>query len=234
MEALFRLSMPTTLKALTLYEDADGFYELLETNDRPTLPMLAVTLLKASTRLESLAISFVADAQDFFLPLSLLRDPALTNFPLLRFIALTSNQLSLSKGEVAVNYLLCTAGTGALRMPMLQVMELWNGRQGEAAIFRYEREPSDTVATLAWISSWDFFPDAEVVAQWEEVALSHGCRGLLVESERISAPPVCPGSMLKHLHLRRQILHPLSLYQVQREAEDAADLQAWIAAYEIE
>ncbi|KAI0907143.1 hypothetical protein F4823DRAFT_630598 [Ustulina deusta] len=234
MEALFRLSMPIMLKAITWYEDDDGIYELLETNDHPTLPKLAAALLKASTQLESLAISFIADAQYFFMSLSSTKSPALHTFPRLRFIALTSNQLSLKTGTSLVNNLLSTAGTAALRMPMLQIMELWNGRQGEAAIFRYEREPSIAIGTLVWISSWNFFPDVEVVAQWKEVALNHGCRRFLVESDRVSAPPVCPGSILKHLRLQRQILHPISLYQIQREAEDAADIQAWAAAYEIE
>lgn len=230
MEVLLRHCMPIMLKELTLYEDYDGFYELLETSDRSSLPQLAAAISGASTQLESLAVSFIIDARDFFLPFSTIRDPALPDFPRLQFIVLTSNELSSDKSPICVNNLLRTAGSSALKMPELQVMELWNGRRGEAAIFRYERRPSNTVAIIRWSSSWDFSPDLEVIAQWKEVAHKQRCRELIVSSDRIPAPSICPGSVLKYIYLRHRILHSLSLYQIQQEADEADHSQAWDAA----
>ncbi|KAK9770604.1 putative F-box domain-containing protein [Seiridium cardinale] len=218
MEVLLRRCMPTMLKELTLYEDYDGFYELFETNiNRSSLPQFATTILDASTQLESLAVSFVIDARDFFHPLSPTKDLALPNFPRLQFVILTSHELSLDKSPKAINNLLYAAGNTALKMPKLQVMELWNGRRGEAAIFR----------------SWDFVFDPEVVNRWREVAFRHRCAELVTKSDRIPAPPICPGSILKYLYLRHRILSPLSLYQIQQEADEAQDAQAWGAASSI-
>jgi hypothetical protein len=224
MEVLFQRCIPSTLKELTLYEDFDGFYKPLKTGGRPSLPKLSAAILGASTKLDLLAVSFVIDARDFFLPFSPMSDLAPPGFPQLQFIAITSDDLDPSKGAEHVNNLLYSAGNAALRMPKLQVMELWNGRPGEAAVFRYERSPPDIVATLTWSSSWTFFPNPKVFDQWRKVADKHMCPGFRMNLSKMPAGPGCPGSILKYLRLRHQIVHPLSLHEIQKDIDEAQDI----------
>lgn len=226
MQVLLRNVLSSKLKELTLYEDDDGFYETLKdvfrNSNRLRIPELAAKVRGASTQLESLAVSFVIDARDFFaLPK---RELAVDNFPRLEFCILTSRVLR-ERNDGHINQLLRAAGNAALKMPKLRVMELWNARQEEAAIFRYQQKPFNTVE-LAWSSSWDFSLDPKVVAHWEKVALKHGCRELSTTTCRIETPLAGPGSILKYLHLRHRILNPLSLWQIQQEADDANRIQA--------
>lgn len=226
MEVLSPNVLSRKLKELTLYEDGDVSFKTLQDvinhNNRLRLRRIAAKVRGATSQLESLAISFVIDARDFFaLPK---KELAVDNFPRLEFCILTSTVLR-GRNDGQINQLLHAAGDAALNMPKLRVMELWNAHQGEAAVFRYQQKPFNTVE-LAWSSSWDFFLDAKVVAHWEKVALEHGCRELSTISDRIEAPLAGPGSVLKYLHLRHRILNPLSLWQIQQEADDAIREQA--------
>ncbi|KAI2611847.1 hypothetical protein GGR54DRAFT_643295 [Hypoxylon sp. NC1633] len=234
-EAIFRPYVPPALRRLCWYDDDDSYYELLGTEARQDSPRLAAILVKVSRQLESLAVSFVIDARDFFRSFYPGRvhisEKKYPEFPRLESIALTSNELSPSESSENINNLLHAAGNAAARMPSIRTMELWNGQPGEAAIFCCNRT-ADAV-TISWLTTWDIPLEPRVITAWKNVGIQHRLYSLIVETDRIPPPPICPGSILRHLRLQRQVLHPISLYQIQREADEAADAQAWAAAYEI-
>lgn len=218
------------VKELTLYEDYDDLKERAERPDLPTSPELAAAIFRISQRLESLAVSFLIDARDFF-PLNgeIASNPTVSIFPSLEFVILTSKDLRYDNPAECINDLLYDAGQTALKMPKLRVMELWNARNGKAAIFRYQRKPFNQ-AEITWTrhqsTHWSFSPCAKVEKQWTVVARSHGCRELTISSAWMDPSRLGLSSVLNDLHLRHLILTPVSLWQIQREIEQIRQLKA--------
>ncbi|KAK3329760.1 hypothetical protein B0H66DRAFT_597324 [Apodospora peruviana] len=95
--------------------------------------------------------------------------------------------------RIGTKNLLEAAGKAALRMPMLQKLEIWNAKAGEGAIFRYERS-----GIITWFTSWPLNLDPGVIQVWDSSY----------------------GSTLHMIELKEQMLHPVFLYQIQWEAEN--------------
>jgi hypothetical protein len=118
-------------------------------------------------------------------------------------------------------------GGAAERMPKLETLELWNGDKQYGAVFRYERslrsaDGRQRVPVITVMTSWTaYFPlDPLVLEQWRTVALKHTGLELVVKTGSMPAPAHSYGSVLPFLKLRRLVLHPVSLHQVQWEAEN--------------
>lgn len=231
---VFNFWLPMSLKQLVIFEDFHGMIHKSPGDVRPTSHDLGLALAKASRRFESLSLAFVVDARDFFgafrpdtwQPSSALSPES--RWENLTTLALTSRRLRIDRGEERANDLLQAAGHAALGMPKLEVLEIWNAQKGEAGVFRYERAQAreacgrvrDYLTVVAWCGSWDLHLQSRVVDIWTRVALNHTQRELVVQYDRVAAPENSYGSFLACLRLRRLILHPVSLYQIQWEADN--------------
>lgn len=157
------------------------------------------------------------------------------SFPNLESIALTSQEY-LQPDQPGINDLLRKAAIAAMRMPKLQIMELWNCIDGHAAIFRYESTGTaeSSASRITWRSSWDF-PLEElrrnrVIMAWEKVALRNAGRELIVETDPLPFGAYSRyGAILRHLELRNMILDPISCMQVRvgLGEEDDVETKAW-------
>jgi hypothetical protein len=85
----------------------------------------------------------MVDACYFFNSLS---EP-LQKWPNLKFLALTSLLLSPDESHASITDMLQEAAAAAIRMPQLETLEIWNGREKLAAFFRYEFRP-DELSTI--------------------------------------------------------------------------------------
>jgi hypothetical protein len=53
-------------------------------------------------------------------------------------LALTSQLLTPDESPIKIDNLVQTAAAVAMKMPNLESMEIWNGREGLAMLFRYQ------------------------------------------------------------------------------------------------
>ncbi|KAK3942632.1 hypothetical protein QBC46DRAFT_447623 [Diplogelasinospora grovesii] len=225
-EQLWESDLPSQLKRISLFEDDDGTYQLLGARPRGNRPEMAAALVKASHSLEAWSASFVMDAYDAFQPFSpkdiRIRGARLPEWPNLKFVALTSNHFSPIEHPSKIEDFLLAAAEAARRMPLLEVMELWNA-EPEVSIFRYARDRGDRgLATITVKTSWDFAPEESVIRCWSKTAEEHRCTEFSVKIDVLSKPVISPRLLaLEHLQLRDLILHPLSFQQLRQDAIDA-------------
>ncbi len=174
----------------------------------------AYALVEASLGLEHLAASFVSDASHFF---DACRKWNI--WPRLESLALTSNVLNPQQHPVCINNLLERSALVAMKMPRLKSMELWNGRAGFAGVFQYQRFGSDWTAKITWRSTWDLSLEPHVLKAWQAVASERVDFKLQVVTEILDADVVITslGDALRYLMLLNTVVHPVSLWQMQKE-----------------
>ncbi|KAK0709070.1 hypothetical protein B0T26DRAFT_804870 [Lasiosphaeria miniovina] len=100
-------------------------------------------LAMASLELEYLSASFMVDAADFF-------DACRPSWkwPNLTSLALTSQLLTPDRHWAAmIDKMLQAAAAAGIEMPRLETMEIWNGGEGLAALFRYQ---SGRCSSIYW------------------------------------------------------------------------------------
>lgn len=100
-------------------------------------------------------------------------------------------------------------------MPHLETMELWNGRKGSAALFKYQSRH----AAITWRSTWDFALLHLVIAAWEGVAHKYGDRELVIRKELLDVRAVIKfhGDAIHYLKLSNPVVRPISLQQIRTE-----------------
>ena len=207
---LFKSLGSNQLRRMVIFED---FHE----NNRlaTSLKVQAAetdVLVQASLGLEYLAVSFIADASHFFHTCQKWRI-----WPRLESLALTSNVLKPQQQHV--NHLLETAALVTRKMPRLKSMELWNGGAGFAGVFQYKISESDRTARITWRGTWDLRLEPHVLQAWQAVASERvGCE-LQVVTEILDANVVITshGDAIRHLRLLNTVIHPVSLWQIQKE-----------------
>ncbi|KAH8815922.1 hypothetical protein F5884DRAFT_852390 [Xylogone sp. PMI_703] len=220
-------SLPETLKTLILFEEFNEDYNIVHCTEDFTIgwphppelvktPCLSISVALAwrSTRLEKLFASYIVDAEDFF---KVCRPHwAWSN---LTSLALTSRLLVGTTQPSKINSLLVSAGTVAINMPRLQIMELWNGVKGNAYVFRYQVTAS--FATLSWCGTWDLELESQVVDIWQRVSVLHTGYELSVQvSQRLNKRDISShAAAIQRLKLNKQVIHPISLGQIEREAK---------------
>ncbi|CAD6586272.1 MAG: hypothetical protein ASARMPRED_002491 [Alectoria sarmentosa] len=171
-------------------------------------------LVEASLRLEHLAASFVSDASHFFDACQ-----KWNIWPRLESLALTSNVLESQQRSGYINDSLATVALVAMKMPRLKSMELWNGRAGFAGVFQYQIFESDRTAKITWRGTWDLPLAPHVLKAWQAVASERvGCK-LQVGTEILDANVVITshGDAIRYLRLLNTVVHPVSLWQMQKE-----------------
>ena len=193
----FQGNNPTTSLAVQSAEIATGY-----------------ALVEASLGLEHLAASFVLDALHFF-------DACQKRsiWPRLESLALTSHCLRSQEQSVYINDLLQRIALVAVKMPRLKSMELWNGRAGFAGVFQYQIFESDRTAKITWRGTWVLPLEPRVLKAWQAVTSKRVDCKLQVVTEILDANVVITshGDAIRHLKLLNTVVHPVSLWQIQRE-----------------
>ncbi|CAI6338918.1 unnamed protein product [Periconia digitata] len=212
--------MPDQLKRLTIFEDFNESYIIPGPNaspnprqDRITSTPLTRGLAEASLALHHLSAAFIVDACQFWKVCK----PNWVWEQLLT-LTLTSQALWPDNHPKHINDTIVEAAQVAKSMPKLQTMQIWNGRKGYAAVFRYEK--GFRWAKITWRATWGLTLDKRVVAEWQEVAQMIGIE---CENELLGYVPIrSHGEAVTVLGLKN-VACPVSIRQICREHLEMAN-----------
>ncbi|KAK4065154.1 uncharacterized protein Triagg1_8593 [Trichoderma aggressivum f. europaeum] len=204
------------LRKLVLFENFNPLY-LPDFGDyspaRVSTLQVSRAVAKASLELEHLSASFMVDAGHFFQAC----EPSWT-WPNLTWLAMTSSLLGPDASPVATDDMLIAASAAAIKMPKLQVMEIWNGQEGLAVLFRYQRAKERRLATILRKGTREVALGFAVVTAWEDVAREHGCPGCKIVTELVDFGLVrSHGDAIHQLQLSNPVIRPVSLWQMRWE-----------------
>lgn len=220
--------LPVSLESLHIFEDSKTTRHDLKmpSGPRPSGKQILEDLATSrALGIKHLSVSFLSDAMDC------LEISDHTTFPSLQSIALTSQ--TYLQPEQSFDELLHKAARAAMKMPKLQIMEIWNCENDHAAIFRYEAtgSPKSGACRITFKCSWDAAPIADrVVKAWKHVASTVASRHLILATGPLPLASYSQyGSIIGQLKLRDSILHDISQMQVRVDAgsEDEVDVPAW-------
>ena len=202
------------LRRVVIFENLHGNNPTMSLAVRAAEIDTAYALVEASLGLEHLAASFVSDAS-YFIHAS----ERWNIWPRLESLALTSNILDSQQQFVSINGLLESVALVAMKMPRLKSMELWNGRAGFAGVFRYQLFEIDPTVKITWRGTWDVPLEPRVLEVWRAVATKRLECKLQVVTEILDANVVVRsyGDAIRHLRLLNTVVHPVSLWQIQKE-----------------
>lgn len=210
--------MPRNLRRLVLFENFDEQYpsQFLYCDPiRVPRNEIGQAVANASLKLEHLSASFIVDASSFFCA----RAPY-WSWPNLKSLILTSQLLTPTEEPTKIDNMLQAAASAAMRMPNLETMEIWNGREGLAALFRYQSLGTRQRAVITWKGTWNFPLQPPVIHAWEDVAAQHGSDGYNVfKKELLDADTVIRshGDAIHHLEFSQPVIRPISLQQIRIE-----------------
>ncbi|KAK4076439.1 hypothetical protein Trihar35433_2999 [Trichoderma harzianum] len=204
------------LRNLVLFENFNPQYLLdFEGCDpyRISTREVSRAIAEASLKLEHLSASIMVDASYFFQA----REPSWT-WPNLAWLAMTSRLLGPGACPAGIDAILIAAAAAAMKMPNLQVMELWNGQKGMAILFRYQKAEGGEPAVITRKATWEFALAPAVIGAWEDVAREHRCTGCVVIKELIDVDLIQSlGDAIHHLKLSNPVIRPISLRQIRIE-----------------
>lgn len=217
---LISRNLPSTLQELFVFED---FNNLLhpERSAKRANPSLGKAFAKSTRSLESFSAAFLIDPEDFFADFWPTKPPHPNVIPWknLRKLALTSRLLHSEIGRGKINKLLIAAGRAAAFMPKLEIMEIWNGGDGHACFFRYNL-PVAGKPQITWSSNWGIGVQLgyDVIYCWADFPkhghpsgnLTTAVHRLPLRRKRVKTY----ATAIRHLKLRRNVLDPISDYQV--------------------
>ncbi|KAK1976568.1 hypothetical protein LZ30DRAFT_763594 [Colletotrichum cereale] len=175
-------------------------------------PAVGQMVALASLKLEHIAASFIADASHFFEVNPGWEWPSLTS------LVVTSKLLTPGEEPIKIGAMLRAAAAAAMKMPRLETMEIWNGRKGLAAFFRYQAFRNMQQAVIVWRGTWKLAMEPSVIQAWEAVMHQHDGHILdLVQEQLDEAAINSHGDAVHHLMLSGQVIRPISLQQIQIE-----------------
>ncbi|KAK1994005.1 hypothetical protein LX36DRAFT_693386 [Colletotrichum falcatum] len=189
----FNQQYPATMQQFQWGEDLSKCNSIRDPD-----PAVSQMVALASLKLEHLAASFIADAS-YFLEI----DPT-WEWPNLTSLVLTSKLLTPDENPTETGAMLRAAAAAAMKMPRLEIMEIWNGRKGLAALFRYQAFHNVQQAEIVWKGTWRFIMETSIIQAWEAEQLD----GAAIESH---------GDALHYLKLSSQAIRPISLQQIRME-----------------
>ncbi|KAK7710642.1 hypothetical protein SLS64_005545 [Diaporthe eres] len=209
------------LERLVLFENFDQRYPPSLHHCEPlrtASPDVGRSVASASLRLKHLSAAFIVDASDVFL--SAARKPG-GAWPRLTTLALTSRLLAPDTYPSTVDGMLIAAAAWARRMPSLETMEIWNGREGLAGMFRFRSFRRGRTPAITWRGTWDLALGKDVIQAWETVANMYRRAGLVVVNDkRLDAAKIrFHGDAIHYLGLEAQVVRPVSLYQMRMERD---------------
>lgn len=210
--------LPTTLQSLYVFEDFNKILNPERSTERPS-PALGRRFSASTRSLEHFSASFLIDAKHFFegfLP-GKPQDPNEVPWKNLRKIALTSHLLHPEIGRGIIAKLLLAAAGAAALMPKLETMEIWNGGEGHACIFRYSLDGGRP--KISWSSNWgaNLHLRSDVICSWATLPNHRYLSRRLIAT--VNRLPYKRGqvkshaTVISHLRLRRFVLHQISRYQ---------------------
>lgn len=178
---------------------------------KPT-PAVSRTVALASLKLEHLAASFIVDASQFFQIEPSWKWPNLTS------LALTSRLLTRDGKATEIEAMLQAAAAAAMKMPQLETMEIWNGRKGIAALFKYQASRERRRAIITWRGTWKMTMGPSVIEAWEAVVQQFDGWRLNTVQEWLDGVAIkSHGDAIHYLKLSSQVVRPVSLQQIQIE-----------------
>ncbi|OAL25434.1 hypothetical protein AYO20_10468 [Fonsecaea nubica] len=212
------------LKRLVVFENFNQQYTVImhqvlsghvlsecDSHRKPT-PAVSRMVALASLNLEHLAASFIVDASHFFDI-----EPS-WEWPNLRSIVLTSSLLTPDEDPIEIGVMLQAAAAAAMKMPRLETMEIWNGRQGSAALFKYQVFHDRQEATITWRGTWQLTMEPSLIQAWEVVVGRYGGYRLNSVPESLHEAAIkSHADAIHHLMLSSPVIRPISLQQIQRE-----------------
>ncbi|PKK42372.1 hypothetical protein CI102_13968 [Trichoderma harzianum] len=166
---------------------------------RKPAPAVSRIVALTSLKLEHLAASFIVDANHFFNI-----EPS-WEWPNLTSLVLTSKLLAPEKSPIEIGAMLQAAAAVATKMPKLKTMEIWNGRKGVAALFKYQVFHDIQQARITWRGTWEFIMEPSVIRAWEAFEL--------LDEATIKSH----GDAIGYLMLSGQVIRPISLQQIRIE-----------------
>ncbi|KAJ5297432.1 hypothetical protein N7508_007681 [Penicillium antarcticum] len=175
---------------------------------------VSYAVAKASLKLECLSASFIVGTSYFFNAC----DPH-WKWPNMTSLTLTSHLLTPDESLIEIDNMLQKAAAVAMKMPNLTSMEIWNGREGLAMLFRYQPIGEGQPAVLTWRGTWQFTLRAPIVQAWEAVALKHCIHKSIIVEEVLDAGVVVKshGDAIHHLKFLNLVIRPVSLHQIRME-----------------
>ncbi|KAH0490083.1 hypothetical protein TgHK011_001567 [Trichoderma gracile] len=210
--------LPATekLDKFTIFENSNQHYPLYFLGEtRPAhapTSRLSQELARVSHGMKELSASFLVDAADFFSESS--------TWPSLSHLTLTSQLLAPTTCPTQIMDLLQAAASAACHMPKLNVMEIWYGQEGLAALFKYEYLPGDLrQSVVTWRATWCMSIQPRVIEAWEEAVNSRGgsTGSVDVVYEAVNEHITSHADAIVDLKLSETVLRPISLQQIQRE-----------------
>ncbi|KAK8064216.1 hypothetical protein PG996_008868 [Apiospora saccharicola] len=181
--------------------------------DTSRIPSPAVGRLvaKTSLQLEHLSASFIIDAGSF---LAACHDSVYWTWPRLKTLILTT-QVFVPDADAlhAIEKILARAAAAARRMPQLETLHIWNGREGLAASFRYQASPP----SITWRGTWPYTLRHEVIHPWKEVVYDRDPDAQLAvyhEAPDKRFVMKSHADAVHYLNLPASVIRPVSLQQI--------------------
>lgn len=220
-QTLIESLVGTKLSKLSIFENFNQWYPRTMSFCPPVRvpnPAVSRKLARSSLELATLSASFMVDASYFFEATNpSWRWESLTN------LALTSRVLAhdLDIATTAnITEMLRDAATAALRMPKLRMMEIWNGREGLAMVFRYQKGRDRQAATITVRGTFELALVPEVKKAWNAVAIQNDQDGVVYRCSSIDPSTIrSHGDAICQLGLSTEIIRPVSLQQILHEHE---------------
>ncbi|GJC82124.1 hypothetical protein ColLi_04962 [Colletotrichum liriopes] len=217
-QTLIELIPQTKLSKLTIFENFNQSYprQCFECSAiRVPTPAVSHKLARASLQLATLSASFMIDASYFFEA----REGSWKWENLTR-LALTSRLLTDHAHIADINGMLRDAAAAALKMPRLETLELWNGREGIAMLFRYQMARDGQSAIITVRGTFELALGYTVKKAWDAVALRHHHGRVVVQSSSVDPGVIrSHGDAIRQLGLSTDVVRPISLRQILNEHE---------------
>lgn len=121
--------------------------------------------------------------------------------------------------------MLQAAAATAMKIPQLETMEIWNGRKGFAALFKYQAFRDTRQAMIMWRSTWELTMEPSLIRAWEAVVHQYGWSLNLVQQRLDEAAIKSHGDAIHYLMLSGQVIRPISLQQIQIELKALEGVQ---------
>ena len=218
-QSLFESLAPSQVRRLVLFENFNQQYPIsfvggVSECEAIRTPAFDVSeaVARASLSLEYLSASFIVDASYFFDS----REP-FWRWSNLTSLALTSQLLAPGESPVEIDNMLRSAAAAAMNMPRLETMEIWNGREGLAMLFRYQLLGGGRPAVITCRGTWEFTLRTPVVQAWEGVALKNHGQGCVIVKDLLNDGIESHGDAIHHLKLSSLVIRPISLQQIRME-----------------
>ncbi|KAK2611917.1 hypothetical protein QQS21_002023 [Conoideocrella luteorostrata] len=206
----------TKLRKLTIFENFNELYpERIFLCPAIRVPDLAVSqkLAYASLHLITLSASFMVDASYFF---AARQDSWI--WEKLTSLALTSRVLTGDADTLNINSMLQDAAAAAIKMPRLNIIEIWNGRRGVAMLFRYQRARDGQSAIITVRGTSGLSLGIETTQAWDMVAHRHHHGRVVVQTSLIDPALIrCHGDAIRQLGLFTEVARPVSVQQILSE-----------------